>query len=168
MNYLKHLLIITLVFTGIHASAQLTAKEMRKQKKELKAQEIVQLIENRHFTFKASSLTTQSGFYKDLTGDYEMVLKSDSVSTWLPYWGRVYMGRIDDEGGIKFNESMEKFEMIDRGKKGYQIKFTVNHDADNYHFTLHVSKSGFADLVVSATRKSMISYHGTIEPEKSK
>ncbi|NOU59806.1 DUF4251 domain-containing protein [Marinifilum caeruleilacunae] len=142
--------------------AQLTAKEARQQKKELKMQEVQQLVESNHFIFKADALTTSSGYYKDLDYNYDLILANDSVHVYLPYWGRVYMARINDDAGFKFSESIDKLKFKDRGKKGYQISFTSENKGDSYFFTLDVSKLGYAYLKVNSTRKSFISYDGTI------
>lgn len=143
--------------------AQLTAKEARQQKKKLKMQEIEQLVKAKHFVFKADALTTTGGFYKDLNYEYDLIFKSDSILIDLPYWGRVYMARTEDIGGFHFKEKINELEIQDRGKKGYQFTFTLDNKGDSYFFTLDISKLGYANLRVSSTRRSLISYDGVVE-----
>ncbi len=77
-------------------------------------QEVQQLVENRQFTFKADTLTTSTGYYKNLNYNYDLSLSPDSVHVYLPYWVRVYMARINDEGGFKRSESIDKLKLKHR------------------------------------------------------
>ena len=142
---------------------QMTAKEAKQQKKELKAQEIKQLVQSKHFIFKANALTTTGGFYKNLTSEYDLIINTDSISIDLPYWGRVYMTRIDDIGGFHFKEKVNELDIQDRGKKGYQLTFTLDNKGDNYFFSMDISRLGYANLRISSTRRSLITYDGVIE-----
>lgn len=155
--------LITIIISYLNAGyAQMSGKEVRKQKNELKAQEIEQLVASKQFTFQADALTTSSGFYKHLDPHYELSMKSDSAFVQLPYWGRVYMARLNDDGGFYFNGKIQNFKFKNKGKKGYELNFLLQNNGDNHHFTLDITRQGYAYLQVSSTRKSFISYNGII------
>ena len=65
--------------------------------------------------------------------------------------------------GFHFKEKINELEIQDRGKKGYQFTFTLDNKGDSYFFTLDISKLGYANLRVSSTRRSLISYDGVVE-----
>src|SRR5688572_1053707 len=76
---------------------------------------VQQLVESKNFVFKAESVTTQRGRYLQLTSDYDLVIKKDSVISFLPYYGRAYTAPVSSsDEGIKFTSS--KFDYA--AKKG--------------------------------------------------
>jgi len=168
MKNISKLFIIFFVLSFNCSFAQLTKKEKRQQKKEMKAIEIKQLVNQKQFVFKANSLTTNSGFNKNLSSDYDLTLKKDSVIAYLPFWGKAYTSSFNDEGGIKFSEKLKEFENSDLGKKGQNINFSVKTKDDTFYFNLNISSQGFANVTVTSTNKSQISYYGQIEAIEEK
>lgn len=164
MKNFKFIIAIICLSISISSFGQLTGKAKRQQQKKLKMQEIEQLVENQKFSFVPQSLTTSSGYTKDLISSYDLVLKQDSAMAYLPFWGTAYMAKINDEGGIKFEALAEDLDIKDRGKKGYELTFDVNNMDDNYQVRMSISKSGYATLNITSTKKSHISYYGQIHP----
>lgn len=161
-NIKIYLTILTLSFS-LSTFAQLSKKEIRKNKKELKAQEIEQLIDSKSFIFQANSLTSNTGYHKMLNSEYDFIVKNDSVFSHLPFWGRAYSHDINEEGGFKFEEKSTDYDLVNLKEKGYQISLIAKVDKDNYQIQLNISKQGYARLVIISTRKSHISYNGQIE-----
>ena len=163
MKKSRFLLLVLTVLISYSSFGQLSGKEIRKRNKELKIQEIQQLIDNKQFVFKPNSLTTNTGFYKTLNHHYDLVLKNDTATAYLPFWGTVHLARINDEGGIKFESQVEKYKYRNRGKKGHEISFEAKKDGDTYHIHFNISREGYANLTITSTRKSFISYSGKVE-----
>ena len=168
MKNINKLLIIFFVLSFNYSFAQMTKKEVRQQKKEIKAIKINQLINQKQFIFKANSLTSNSGYNKTLSSNYDLILKKDSVMAYLPFWGKAYTSLFNDEGGIKFNEKMKEFQYDDLEKKGHNINFSVKTKDDTFHFNLNISTQGYANVIVTSNNKSRISYYGQIEAIEDK
>lgn len=163
MKTKKFKLLILAIFFSSLSFAQLTGKELRQKNKDLKIQEIQQLIESNKFVFKASSLTTSTGYHKTLNSEYDFTVKNDSAFSYLPFWGILYMPGNMDEDGVKFESKIEEYKKKNKGKKGYEISFSVNGKDDSYQISCDISLEGYTDLTVISNRRSYISYYGRIE-----
>ncbi|WP_321295895.1 DUF4251 domain-containing protein [Marinifilum fragile] len=159
--------IICLLFTA-NSFAQLSGKAKRQQKKELKMQEIEQLVNNQKFTFIPRSLTTSSGYTKDLNFSYELELNQDSTKAYLPFWGRAYIAKINDEGGILFETTADDLEIKTLNEKGFEVRFKAKGKEDTYQIKMEISKQGYTSLFITSNNKNHISYYGQIEAIKKK
>lgn len=128
---------------------------------------IFEIIDSKQFVFEAESLTSSSGFHKNLTTHYELRVDRDSVSASLPFFGRAYSGAYAGDGGISFDNVMEEYSVELKEKKKEKnnvtyIKFTVKGDNDYFNCTLRASSSGTSSLTITSTNRQTISYMGTI------
>jgi len=71
--------VTTLIFNT--ASAQ----NKKKERQVKRAQEVKQIIEDRHYVFQPTYMTPMRGGGKALTAEYDMQIKGDSVISYLPY-----------------------------------------------------------------------------------
>ncbi|MDQ2179430.1 DUF4251 domain-containing protein [Marinifilum sp. D714] len=163
MKNIKLIVVIICLLASANSFAQLSGKAKRQQKKEFKRQEIEQMISNQKFTFIPRSLTTSSGYTKDLNFSYELELNQDSTKAYLPFWGKAHIAKINDEGGILFETTANDLEIKNLNKKGYEIKFKAKGKEDTYQIKLQVSKQGYTNLFITSNNKSHISYYGHIE-----
>ncbi|WP_282016640.1 DUF4251 domain-containing protein [Marinifilum flexuosum] len=168
MKNIKLFVVIICLLASANSFAQLSGKAKRQQKKEFKRQEIEQMVSNQKFTFIPRSLTTSSGFTKDLNFSYELELNQDSTKAYLPFWGKVHIAKINDEGGILFETTADDLEIKNLNKKGYEIRFKAKGKEDTYQIKLEISKQAYASLFITSNNKSHISYYGHIEAIKKK
>src|SRR5436189_3589680 len=67
---------------------------------------IQQAIETKNFIFKAESVTPQRGRMRQLAPEYDVVVRPDTIISFLPYYGRAYSAPINpSEGGIQFTST---------------------------------------------------------------
>lgn len=168
MKNIKLIVLMIFLLATANSFAQISGKTKRQQKKELKRQEIEQLVSNQKFTFIPRSLTTSSGFTKDLNFSYELELNQDSTKAYLPFWGKAYIAKINDEGGILFETTVDDLEIKNLNKKGYEIKFKAKGKEDTYQIKMEISKQGYTSLFITSNNKSHISYYGHIEEIEEK
>lgn len=168
MKNIKLIVVIICLLASANSFAQLSGKAKRQQKKELKMQEIEQLVNNQKFTFIPRSLTTSSGYSKDLNFSYELELNQDSTKAYLPFWGRAYIAKINDEGGILFETTADDLEIKTLNEKGFEVRFKAKGKEDTYQIKMEISKQGYTSLFITSNNKSHISYYGQIEAIKKK
>ncbi|GAB7086508.1 DUF4251 domain-containing protein [Marinifilum fragile] len=168
MKNIKLIVVIICLLASANSFAQLSGKAKRQQKKELKMQEIEQLVNNQKFTFIPRSLTTSSGYTKDLNFSYELELNQDSTKAYLPFWGRAYIAKINDEGGILFETTADDLEIKTLNEKGFEVRFKAKGKEDTYQIKMEISKQGYTSLFITSNNKSHISYYGQIEAIKKK
>lgn len=88
----------------------------------LSANEVQQMINNKHFTFKAQRVTPQTGASRQLTTEYFLKIANDTLTSALPYFGRAYTAPIDpSDAGYDFTTN--KFDYSVSAKKKIVISF---------------------------------------------
>lgn len=132
------------------------------------------LINSRNYVFEANYVIPQRGGARSLSFGYDMVVSKDTVTTYLPYFGRVTIAPSDPtDGGIKIKST--NFDYVTApGKRGsYEITITPKEtdtqgSKDVRYFKLSVSADGYASLQVVSNNRDPISFNGTIEPRNPK
>lgn len=128
-----------------------------------KSEEVKQLIQSKHFTFRAQSALSSRLGTRQLTSDYDVRLAGDSMATYLPYFGRAYsIPYGTNEGGIRFNSTDFTYQVKERKKGGWEILMVPKDAGDVRQLLLSVTKAGYATLNVTSTNKEPISYNGVI------
>lgn len=123
---------------------------------------IKNLIESKHFVFKAQTVMPLSGRTRQLTSNYDMKVMGDSLITYLPYFGRAYTAPLDPtEGGIQFTSTNYKYTVKEK-KKGWDITLTPTDEQNVRELLLNVSNSGYATLTVNSNNRQSISFHGYV------
>jgi hypothetical protein len=155
---LFNLLLVLAFSVGSYAQGSTAKKE--------KGAEITSLINQKRFEFKAQSATPMSGRFRQLTtSDFGVVVKNDSLESYLPYFGRAYSAPINitqsplDFTSTKFSQTIEETK---KGRWIITIKPTDTQDIRELIFD--ISPSGNAFLTVSSNNRQPISFHGFITP----
>lgn len=174
MKTLKSILMIAVLLTGIHASAQTdkatTTKLVNAQNFVFNATTALPMA-NAEITALLSKMPGGGGGVIQLSGSsYQLLVEKDSLSANLPYYGRAYTASMNSkDSGINFN-STEFTYVTKRNKKGnWLITIKPKNAADAQVMTLNVSENGYASLNVNSTNKQSISFNGYIsEPKQDK
>lgn len=128
---------------------------------------IQQMVETKNFVFKAESVTTQRGRFRQLTSDYDLVVKNDSVISFLPYFGRAYTAPVStSEDGIKFTSSHFDYTAKKGKKQRWEITIKPGDAQDVQELYLTVFDNGKATLRVNSINREAISFSGYILPGK--
>lgn len=147
------------------ASAQ-NKKTERAAKRAVEFQEIKSLVEGGEYIFTPRSTTTTQGRRVDLTtSSYDFTTNGDSISSYLPFFGRAYTVTYGGGGGIECNGVAEDRSVsIEEEKMTIIVKSSTDSakDNDSYDFTLTVSYNGYATLNVNSRNRASTSYFGEI------
>ncbi len=102
-------------------------------------------------------------------GQYDLVVKKDSIIAYLPFYGRAYTSSLDpDDAGTKFKSKKFSYENKKRKKGGWNITIVPTDIKDHQKLTLLVTKSGYATLNVMNNNRQPISFNGYIAENKKK
>jgi hypothetical protein len=143
-------------------------KEIRSEEKKQRQTEVINCIESRVFVFKANYALPLGGSTVNLTSDYDLKIKNDSVFSFLPYFGVAHTAEYGSRTSpMDFDLPLLNYS-LEKNKKGFSITFDVKNQIDFLKFSLQVSESGFASLSVTSTNRQSISYTGTVQPIKNK
>lgn len=151
---------IILVALFLHAcGTSQTAAE-----KEQQAAEVNEAIMNSDFTFKAR-FAYPTGFKSlYLPPSYDVVVSSDTVKAYLPFYGRAYRAPIDPrDGGYRFTSTDFEY-LISPGKndRNWIVKIIFNDLDRALEFQFDIWTNGSAYLSVNDMDRQAISYQGDI------
>ena len=121
-------------------------------------------VVKKDFVFVAQSLTPMNGPLRVLTSDYDVKVTADSVTSYLPYFGKAQQApSTGEDAGIMFTST--KFEYIsETGKKktwNVTIKFKDQRNTNTFSFIIY--DNGEASLNVSSMLRDPISFRGHIK-----
>ena len=152
------------------ANAQTTKKE----KQAVKAAKIKALLDAHSYVFNATYVIPQRGNSRSVNYGYDVVVSKDTVTAYLPYFGRVTLAPSDaSDGGVKFTST--KFDYTTKQAKNGSYDITITpKDAGNQgskdvrYLRFNISTNGYASLQVISNNRDPISYNGDIEERKAK
>lgn len=168
MRTLKNIFLLALSFTALQSYAQTdkatTAKILDAQNyvfvattaNPLNASDINQVMRSMPGFNGGGGVINLTG------GSYDLKVTKDSVTAYLPYYGRSYTPKMggNDESGIKFKSKDFTYKNVLR-KKGNRLITLVPKDVkDNYSLTLLVTPTGYATLSVTNNTQQPISFNG--------
>lgn len=124
---------------------------------------VKKLVDSKNFIFVAQTMFPMGGPSRNLTSDYDMRVTSDSVITYLPYFGRAYVPVLPNEAGINFTSSQFSY-VAEPGKKdGWNISILPKDTKDVRQVNLSVSRNGYASLQITSNNRQAISYYGYLK-----
>jgi hypothetical protein len=172
INAMKKLVILIAILISVYAvQAQETVKKSKKElKAEKKAQQMAEVkatVEGKNFVFDARTANPMKGRTVNLTTDYNMKIRNDSVYSYLPYYGVAHtassFGGMDSP--MNFSQPIDEYSS-ELTKNGYMVKFKTRNGNDVLSCTLHISETGSSTLSVSSMNRQSISYFGDLRKEK--
>ena len=158
-NLLKvALLILTILAAGFAGYSQNSDPDNEK---------IKSMIESRNYTFRAQAAIPQRGGTRYLSSEYDLNVSKDTITSFLPFFGRAYSAPIDPtKGGIKFTSTDFTYE-VEKKKQGWDITITPKDArADVRYLVLSLSDDGYGTLRVISTNRDGISFSGYITSRK--
>ncbi|WP_259067605.1 DUF4251 domain-containing protein [Mucilaginibacter sp. X4EP1] len=169
----KLLLTPAIIFCVLSIAAAQTTKQ---QKQAAKEATIKKMVDSVHYVFKANYALPMRGGQKTLTSDYDFIVKKDTITAYLPYFGRAYTAPNDiytNEGGIKFKTADFSYDNKPGKKGGWEITIkpkdsNISNWRSVQQMYLSISTNGYATLRVISSNRDPISFDGYIESIKSK
>jgi len=144
--------------------SNMIAQSAHQQKENQLQQSIQQLINSQHYTFIPQSAMPSHGPVKTLTADYQLKIRSDTLESYLPYFGRAYTASISStESPLDFKTEGFKYSKIDSKKGGWIITITPQNGGDARRFILSISRDGYASLQVISNNREPILFNGYIQ-----
>lgn len=131
---------------------------------------VKQLIDSRKFIFVATDVSPMTGKTWYLTSEYDLKILPDTITAYLPYFGRVTspgFDLINGEGGIKFTATNFVYTVSEgrKGRKNIEVNIKENIDASKLSMT--VFSNGKANLNIISNGRQPISYNGYIREIKN-
>jgi hypothetical protein len=122
------------------------------------------LLASGRYVFEANMAIPQTGTSRQLSYGYSLIVKKDTLSCYLPYFGRAYSAPVDlSNTGIEFITNSFTYSAAP-GKKGRTEISIVpkNITTDVQEINLTVYEDGNAALNISCNFRQAISFQGEI------
>lgn len=124
---------------------------------------VKEMVDSKNFVFKAQLVSPLGGRMRNLTSEYDLVVRPDSVTAFLPYFGRAYSAPMNpSEGGIKFNSTDFSYKTGKQKKGRWEIEIKPSDVPDGYQLYLSVFSNGRASLRVNSSNRQPISFEGYV------
>ena len=164
---MKNIIKAGLIFIFLFSIVSIVKAQKPVNKKEA---EVKQLVDSRKFLFIATDVSPMTGNTRYLTSEYDLKILPDTITAYLPYFGRVTSPSIDlinGEGGIKFTATNFAYTVSD-GKKGRKnIEINIKENIDVSKLSITIFSNGKANLNIVSNGRQPISYNGYITEIKN-
>ena len=105
----------------------------------------------------------RSGQARNVTSDYSLQVKGDSVYSYLPYFGRAYNIPYGGGKGLNFKSPITNYKSEKDQKGTTFIYFNVNNEEDYMEFKLEVFDNGNASIDLTPREREPISFSGKLD-----
>ena len=119
-------------------------------------------VEAHTFTFRAETAFPMGGNVKQLTPGYDLYVKDDSLSVYLPYYGRAYSAPLPGEGPIKFQSEDFIYKAKIKKKDSWEIIIQPEDTGEVRKMVLRIFDNGNATLMITSNNRQAISFNGYI------
>jgi len=164
MKAIIRTLFVIVVIISISFTLSAQEKKSKKELKQEKFDQTIELINKGDFIFEARRAYPQGGRSIDLTTNYGFItVKQEAAEGDLPYFGRAYTASYGGDGGIKFDgEMLDKNIEVNQKKQKVIFTFEVR-DKDTYKVTMDIGYNGNTSVGITSNNRSHISYQGEIK-----
>ncbi|RYG07032.1 MAG: DUF4251 domain-containing protein [Chitinophagaceae bacterium] len=162
MKTLRILSIFLFILFGIGGDTFAQSKKEIRTK--AKIAEVSKLLSSKRFAFKAQSAQPLRGGNFNITSDYDLAVKSDTLLSYLPYFGRAFSAPINPTNSPLNFTSTQFTYTSNKGKKGStDIKIEIKDSKiDVRQYLLSVSEQGYATLQTLSNNRDPITFNGYI------
>ena len=164
-TYMKKLLIIMIVSLAVCACSTLTSAE-RAEREAKTAQAVEKALTERQYTVDIQMMYPRRGKAVNVTSDYSLQVKGDTLVSYLPYFGRAYNVPYGGGKGLNFTAPISEYHTA-KGRNGAtMITMKVINEEDIYSFRLEIFSNGNTSIDLTARERESINYSGQMEIER--
>ncbi len=162
------LLIISVLLIDCSALNRTMDKHRERREKEVEEgyEAMKELAFSGLYQFEATRAYGAAFASVDLRGGiYYLIVNYYEVYAYLPFYGVQHMADSQRESSISIEGELEDI-MIEESDSRHRVlvRFSVKGDSDTYIINLDIGPNADANLTVSSTRRSTITYLGKVTP----
>ncbi|NMA75226.1 MAG: DUF4251 domain-containing protein [Bacteroidales bacterium] len=121
------------------------------------------ILNSKQYTIEVRSAYPQTGRYINLTSNYSLTIKNDTIDSYLPYFGRAYSIPYGGGEGLIFQSKIKNY-TIEKEKDDYiSIKIETMTPEDNYTYFISVYDNMYASISVYMNKRNSIRFQGELE-----
>lgn len=156
--------LISLIIAVLTLASCATAdKAARDQRRRDRAEKVAGAIESGRYRVGVRTAYPVRGGAVQVTGDYGLEVSGDSVTVYLPYFGRGFTLPYGGGRGLNFKAAMAEYKVMRVKRDRTRVDFLTGNDEDIYRFTVDIFDNGQVTVDVQPQQRSRISYGGELE-----
>lgn len=134
----------------------------------LNSDEVKNMVNSSQFVFVADRVTPLRGRTRFLTSYYDVVVKKDSLTSFLPFFGHAFQAPMDpSKGGIQFTSTNFTYNVTTKNSNNeWDIIIKPKDYADVQQLYFNIFDNGTANLNIVNTHRDPISFSGHIKKIK--
>ena len=144
------------------ACSTLTPEE-KEARKVARAQAVEKALADRHYSIDVQMMYPQRGPVKNISGNYSLEVKGDTLVSYLPYFGRAFQVPYGGGKGLNFTAPILSYREGKLKKGLTRIEIVTRNDEDQYFYTLDIFENGRATVDVVARERDNIRFDGEMQ-----
>ena len=121
-------------------------------------------IESSNYTFSPQTALPVGGKSINLNYSYSLKVSKDTISAYLPYFGRAYSAPMSpDDSGIKFTSTNFDYTVSGKNKGMWNVTIRTKDTPRKFNLILRIGDTGYATLTVNENNRQPVSFYGKIE-----
>ncbi|HUZ57267.1 MAG TPA: DUF4251 domain-containing protein [Hanamia sp.] len=133
----------------------------------LTSDEVKDMVNSSQFVFVADRVTPLRGTSRFLSSYYDVVIKKDSLTCYLPFFGRAFQAPMDPtKGGIQFTSTNFSYNITTKKNNEWVVTIKPNDYQDVQQLYFNIFDNGTASLNVVNTHRDPITFSGHIKKLK--
>ena len=145
-----------------------TTAQNRNEKKERTERAVKEAIAAKQYKINVDRMQPMRGGSRNLTTNYTLEIRNDSVFSYLPYFGVAYNAPYGGGKSLNFNASITGYTTRALKKGKIQIDFKTRSDEDNYEYRLTIFPDGSTSIVSLLSGKCQTTIRFLFLPSRQK
>lgn len=157
----KSIIVMMMALLMVACSTLTPAEKAERQAKV--AQAVKKALSERHYKVGISMMYPPRGKAVNVSPDYSLEVKGDTLISYLPYFGRAYNVPYGGGKGLNFTAPISEYSS-EKGRKGAtQVTIKVTNEEDIYTYLLEIYDTGSTSVDVRSRERESIRYSGNME-----
>ncbi len=153
-KYLISAVILVAMLTGCATSAERLERQARE------AAMVKEALQNRRYTIDIHMMHPLRGRAVNVTSNYSVEVKGDTLVSYLPYFGRAYQVPYGGGKGLNFTAPITGYQSETDRKGTTRIMLTSENEENSYLYVLEVFSNGESSVEVQSRQRDRIYYTG--------
>ena len=159
---MKNVVVMICLSLAVFSCSTLTSAERAEREAKIERAVAKMLAEHR-YAVTVNMMFPRNGRAQNVTSDYSLEVRGDSLVSYLPYYGRAYSVPFEGGKGLNFATLIKNYHS-EKGKKGNtRVEIEVDKTEDCNRHSLDTFPNGTTTIDVNDRERDPISYSGQME-----
>ncbi|MBQ2209397.1 MAG: DUF4251 domain-containing protein [Prevotella sp.] len=156
--------VIMMLMGAVVLGACSTLTSAQKAERQAKiAQQVDRMLTDRHYTVNVEMMYPRAGSAVNVTSNYSLEVRGDTLVSYLPYFGRAYNIPYGGGQGLNFTAPIKDYKAVKNLKGTTHITIHTDNGEDDLKYELEVFDNGSTTIDLMSREREPISYSGNLD-----